>query len=949
MRKLFSSILLICLASFLFAANSETSVYEEVSSAFNSGFYPGVVEKSSVFEKHYPDSLYLTNVKLMKGEALINMYRYEQVVEELSVVQTKLSEKSMDMVKCSYLCGLALFYLKNYDEALKQFYITSATAKELKNAEYFNVTALFTARILFSQNKYNQATLPLEYIVQNGNSFVKADYDEVLQKLFIAYNKNENYEKTINLYKQINEIDFSKEVYFTLCLYAADALAEKSDYTNAYNLYCSVVESGIKSLAVIAMKKAYLVATEQNLADPAEIFTKSASNFTDSPAMVCDFWTRLGIDDFNKGEYISSEEYFTKAKEIDNNFIVQLYTAKLAVQKYNNPADAEKLLSEITQLPEDDSDSYFATCIHVKALLEKWDEIPSFYEKLSNPDVEAKYLMAASYYNQNRFLDCINYINELNIELPSKDNAALFELLASAYSKKNEYAKACSVYEKLEKSEVLSKTASMEYAKNLFQLKNYSLAYTYANKSENSQKDFLAGLCANNLRQWEVSRNHFISYIKTQNGNKDFNLLSFYFKGYAEYRLTEWKDAYSSFVRYGAEKKSVAESYVRKAYEYAAKSALQTGDYKNASIQGENVIKTSSTEKETQDAILFCVEIYSGIENYDKAIAVLQPYINGKTEFSQNCIYQTAKIYEKTNQIEKADKAYTRIYTEFKNSPLVEEAMYNVGELYYSNENYAVAEQKFNKYIYQFTKGKFLDSALFFCANCNLKLGNLDKSILLNKTLVNDFSKSIYLYGSYKNLLTAYYATEDYLNALQIAKTLVEKYPSQSAVDEIGSKVIELELIVGGTDKKIAEKISEYEKLGKASSKKGRFVGTELVKYYASDSALKDEAYKLAKEILEKQTADDESYCAAQNAEFIANYERQNQNNEVAAQMYLKAAQLYRKTTESKEKEVASVLYGAVEAFKAAGLLSDAEDTSNLLLKLYPDSNYAASAQALVR
>lgn len=949
MKKIFSSFLLLCCAAFLFAANTETSIFEEVSSAYNSGFYPGVVEKSSVFEKQFPDSLYLNNVKLMKGHALISMYRYEQAIKELSALQVKLNEKSMDMVKCSFLCGLACYYADDYKKALDQFYITCKVSKELNEKDYFNEAAIFTGRILFAQNEFSKAIGPLENVIANGNSYTKADYDEALQKLIISYNKSGSYKETLGLFNQLKKDDFTDSVYFTLTLYYADALYETEAYGESYSQYCKIVESGLKNLAVIAMKKAYLAATEHNIADPAEIFAKSAGTFADSPALVCDFWTRLGIDDFNKGEYETSLSYFEKAAEIENTFLVQLYKSKLLIQKDNKPGDAEILLENMRLNQEDSSDSYYSVLINVKSKLNKWNENPSLYEKLQQPDTESKYLMASSYYNQERYSDCISFIESLNLNTASKTEACIFEMLASSYAKKQEYVKACAVYENLDKSKNLTDGASMEYAKALFQCKKYGQAYSYANKSNDGQKDFLAGLCANNLRQWETAENHFVAYIKNQNGKKDFNLLAYYYKGYAEYRLSDWKNAYSSFVRYGTEKKSASETFVRKAYEYAAKSALQSGDYKNAAIQGENVVKTSASQKEKQDAILFCVEIYTGTENYDKAIETLLPYTNEKSEFAQNCIYQTAKIYEKLKQIEKADKAYTKLYTEFKGSPLVEEAMYDVGELYYSNENYSVAEQKFNKYIYQFTKGKFLDSALFFCADCNLKLGNLDKSILLNKTLVNDFSKSIYLYGSYKNLLTAYYATEDYLHALEVAKIIVEKYPSQATIDEIGSKVVELERIVGGTDKKVAEKISEYEKLGKAATKKGRFAGTELVKYYAADAALKEEAYKLAKEVFENQKDDDEAYCAAQNAEFIANCERQKQNNEIAAQMYLKAAQLYRKTTESKDKEVASVLYGAVEAFKAAELFSDAEDTANLLLRLYPDSNYAKSAQALIR
>ena len=197
--------------------------------------------------------------------------------------------------------------------------------------------------------------------------------------------------------------------------------------------------------------------------------------------------------------------------------------------------------------------------------------------------------------------------------------------------------------------------------------------------------------------------------------------------------------------------------------------------------------------------------------------------------------------------------------------------------------------------------------------------------------------------------MEAFYINEDYSQALSTARVIVKNYPNQAVKDEIGIKIIELERILGGTDKKISEKISEYERLGKASSKKGRIAGSELVKYYAADSSFQREAYELACEIIKNQTEDDECYLAAQNTEFIASYERKNQNNQKAASLYLKAAELYRKSLDSKPNEAASVLYSAAEAYKAAGKIAEAQEISNLLSRLYPDSAYANRARSLLK
>ena len=72
-------------------------------------------------------------------------------------------------------------------------------------------------------------------------------------------------------------------------------------------------------------------------------------------------------------------------------------------------------------------------------------------------------------------------------------------------------------------------------------------------------------------------------------------------------------------------------------------------------------------------------------------------------------------------------------------------------------------------------------------------------------------------------------------------------------------------------------------------------------------------------------------------------------NNQKAASLYLKAAELYRKSLDSKPNEAASVLYSAAEAYKAAGKIAEAQEISNLLSRLYPDSAYANRARSLLK
>ena len=180
------------------------------------------------------------------------------------------------------------------------------------------------------------------------------------------------------------------------------------------------------------------------------------------------------------------------------------------------------------------------------------------------------------------------------------------------------------------------------------------------------------------------------------------------------------------------------------------------------------------------------------------------------------------------------------------------------------------------------------------------------------------------------------------------ARTLVQKYNSQAQAEGMGQRIIELERIVGGDDRSIVEKNSEYERAGKTSTKKGRNAGSELVQLYAANGDSK-QAFELASELLKYQKDADEMLNAAKNAEYVAGYYYNQGQNSLAAESYLKAAEYYRAGGSQDTDKAAGALYSAVDAFMAAGMTGDARVTANLLVELYPDTKQGKKVMDLLK
>lgn len=930
--------------------NSEISIYNEVSSAFEIGFYPGTVEKANLLQKLYPDSVFVLPSLVKKGESLINLKEYDEAIITLEDALSRMHTGSEDFARCYFLLGKVLYLSEKYDDALSVFHNACVVSFSDDSKEFYNQSIFYASKIYYQNENYKKAIPLYEYIVSNGKSYTMEEYEEALLKLVTSYNNSEMAYRAVDLYNKISRTNLKKSIYLSFCLDIAESYEKLGDYLRAYEIYCSIVEEGNAQYSVVALKKSYKLSMEHKIGvNPSEVFEKTSILFEDNPEFTNEFWIRLGIDEYNRKNFKKAVDYFNN---VPKDGLVILYKQKIALVTEKNIDQIEKNLIEnkdiiLSSGYENISDAYYSILLQLSILRRNWSDAEEKYKLLENPNTQAVYQNACSLYAQNRFEDVVLFLEEkLSItKYPVEKNFNLWALYASSLARSNKVEKAVSVYKTID--DKVSLNGNVEYAKALFITGNYSQAKQIVKNSEKSQGKYIAGLCSINLKQWKDAEQYFIDYINNEKSKKEFNNLAYYYKGYAEYSLGNFSNAYNSFVNFEEVGTDSQLQYLQNAYEFGAKAALQKGNYKNAIVQSEKLLESVVSESQKQKAVLFCAEIYSSNKEYDKAITMLMPYTQNKNDFAVQVLLQIAKIYVNQDKIQQADKIYEQIYSEYTESEAAEEALYRSGEIFYAAKEYKDASARFNKYVYRYINGKFSDSALFYCGDSFLKSGEIDKSIMMNKMLIQKYPESIYCYGTYKNLMNAYIETENNQDALDCAKIMLSKYQNQAKVDDIESFVLKLEKIADGIDPRIAELILDYQQKGQVSTKDGRIAGTELVKVYAENRETLFEAYNLALKIVDSIKDDSENYLAAQNTEVIADYYQTKNENSKAAEMYLRSAEYYRNSSLEDEK-VASVLYRAVEAFSAGGFSADAKQTAELLKKLYPESKQAKNVKRLL-
>ena len=612
------------------------------------------------------------------------------------------------------------------------------------------------------------------------------------------------------------------------------------------------------------------------------------------------------LSKFNEDDF--GAETYKELLEINDSVLAEYYLAKKLLENGELKESFEVLQRIESKVKSSDNqnlqDSYFALLIRYFAMTENWKEILPAFDKI----------------------------------VQKNDNAIYFAALANFNLSKYD-----SVIKLLENKSYLQDLYKISLAIESFYQKDYGKSLKISQSVKNDYADYLSGLNCINLKNWKKAISYFDSFLK-KNPNDEY--LAMFYKGYAEFSINLCENSLASFEDYlnnVNRKKIINSKYENLAYQYSIRNAINLQNKEKVVEFSEKLLELTKDYNEKVKMAIFVAEIYSDFADYQKAINVLQPYTKDFSEKNMNAIFSLANLYENNKEYSKAHSVYTSIYTKFPKNEYAPQALFQQAHLYYSLKEYDKAEDCFYNFIYKFPNDENLPAAMYYCSDCYLKNGKKQNALMMCNTIVKSYPDCTYEYASYKNLVFILYDLQDYGAALETANLLIKKYPEQVVSDGIVEKQKELNKIVSGTDKEIAKKYAEYTKVGN-SSVKGRILGTELVALYMKNNSESQEAFNLANELVKLQTSDSETYYKAQNYENLAHYYKNKSDYKKAADMFLQATEFYRVTDKIKPAET---LYLGTECFNLAGMLSDAEETAQLLINLYPNTDYAKNVKKI--
>lgn len=968
--------------SVMHAENASLTV--ELKAAYQSGFYPGVVQYADRLLAENPSSVFASEALLYKGESLYRMGQFSDAAATLLAVPKE--DESVYAGRCYWLGRIYQNSLR-HEDALKLFYEALKGSEKGAVSAGAEVSSVYAYSVFYAGisqyelARYKQASELFDFVLAHGSLYAAVDYERACVLHLLSLNNGGDFKrakKTADaLVAKVTGGDassgaagepgaFTPAVFYTIILYRADASNGLKNYREAYDGYCTVIQNADSALAATAMSRAYAVSSAHRAEvgeESAAVLEKAKDRLATYPELVSQFWTRLAIDAFNAGDFKKSVSYFDNAVSGATKELLQtaaLYRTEIAFKSslssgsQKAAATALSALDSFAKETELSSSDALAPAFAVSraryaALASAWKECRSSADEALTSTDEA-ILSAARYWKALCQYQDKDYAGAAStLEKTSSSDAASRNLRARALAKSGQIRAADAEFYSLGEKSLLDENGTLDYAKSLMNGGFMVSAATQAAKTTGAESDYISALSLFNRRKWSEAASSFEKALKASGKaalSNEYRAYALFYAGYAHYRLGNSGEAWNFLSRFVNDYQGHPLRFM--GLTTAVRSSVQEGQFKRAFPYANEAVSSARTNSQKQEAVFLCAGVYADAGLYQQAIEVLAPYIKTKDEFSFQCQYKTAQLYALQKNYTTADSFYEKITKEKKALSLAEDAAYRRGELFYTTEDYQKALERFSEYLRSWPNGQYEDAALFFGAICRSKLGNTSRAILDLQQLDDMKGESTYRYSAEKNLIDLFRAQKDYGQALSYAQKMMKNYGDQSKDDGIPDVIRELEALNSGNDEKTVLTLREYEKAGKEKTPEGRKAGTELVALYAKSSGTADKARSLAELLLaEQKKHDEEAGYAAKNAAYLAGLYRSEGSSKKAADTYLAAARYAR--TAGDDETAGRCLYGAVEAFDAAGKSADAKATYESLENLYPKSRFVEAAAQIVK
>lgn len=260
-----------------------------------------------------------------------------------------------------------------------------------------------------------------------------------------------------------------------------------------------------------------------------------------------------------------------------------------------------------------------------------------------------------------------------------------------------------------------------------------------------------------NLKQFAAAKPLF-NEIHQLPDNKYYIPANYYY-GFISYYDKQYAEALKSFklVESHPDYKTVVPYYIAEIYYFQGKK-------EEALAYGEQVLGRGGSMFYEKQLKLLTGQLYFEKQDYEKALPLLEDYVNSTPKVSKEVLYELSYSYYKQNRFEKAIEGFKQLSNE--RDSMGQNSMYLLGDLYLRTNQKANARTAFQYSAFNSSNAKQQKVSRFNYAKLSYELGYQDVALNEMKNYIRDYPNSEYDVEAKEILVSVLTNTNNFKDAL---------------------------------------------------------------------------------------------------------------------------------------------------------------------------------------
>lgn len=957
----------------LYAQHSDRDLFLEAETRFQRGNLTLALEQYDELIRTWPDSPYLGDARYRSAIIMYRMGKIQAAYRAFETIEKRYrSTKFLPYIP--FWKALIEYDLKHYAKAFK---LLSNLSLDHLDEETRQRALLYKGRAALALDDTEQALKAFESLYNDPSRISLREEPEGVLLVYLSdlYSRLGKYEEQNRIWESLSKEKLTTEIWESLALRSAEAYLALDRTEKALPLLENLSTSTNREIAGKALQ--YLLRYEQKQGNDegvASVIIKAENLLRQDPNALVAFWTQIGSAAFFEGKLDLAKSYLLRVLAIVGadalSQEVPLFLAEINWRQGNQKQAIQILLDSEKSLKSEKA--LIVSRLQWYALQQEDWQGAIRYGQMAHDQAEregredvatlARSYIAYALYRINEFDQALRVIGTELVPPGPKDLAK--RLQSQLFHKTGQSVSALEGYNSLIQQDPLNAEIAIERMRILFEKGQYGQILTSSKELE-SKVDmtklavpyrfgflYMKGLAlaqrASSADDYKIAAEVLDKALDIAPSEDSVQPWALYYKGWALYRAGHLTEAAKTFEQFAVQFPGHVQFYTA-AYLGAWSYALQ-GLYEKGALLAKKAAEGSPALNAEALARARYLEgiLRSLYSDWNGALAVLDQVIAMSTSYTVRAYFEKGNIYYRMGKIAEADGAFAAIQRNFSQDPLAEEAAYRRGELYYGEQRWQEALDRFTQYRQSYQRGRKVDGALYFSGLIQAELAQTDRAILLWERLLREYQESSYRLPGMLALAKAYWTKQDWENALRVSTSAIIEFGETAKAAGLEDDVATLRYLVAGMNEKAARLQVQLGKQQGVTSMAGRRTALELARYYILESSQREAGLALADQVLAYRGEDPAAAAEAQylRGEYYALLEAWDK----AADAYLDAIDLAspRIAEAVRQDLIPEALFKAARSTLRLGKLESAQRLVATLKKQYGSSPWAKQADRLL-